>query len=202
MRAAAIAVAMLAMPALATAAPRKPLPPVKPSPPDRGAAAMAGEGNLEWPRSGFRAAFALGPSMQVGMGIEESSGPGGGLSIRVGTASGPRLAWTLEASGAGFLQRDGREDPKLNNNSLLAIGAQVHLTEALWVRFGGGLASFTSRSEDRADPLNGVGGVVGAGFDAVRRGNWALALELTVISAVYGDGAVTSSILGLGVAYY
>lgn len=204
MRAAAVAV-VLAAPGLAIAdAPaRRPLSPVRPSPPDSRAAAMSAESNLEWPRSGFRASAAIGPAMQIGVGIDDSSGKGGGISLRVGTASGPRLAWLLELASTGYAAENVDLEAKLNSSSLLTLGAQVHVTEAVWVRFGAGLATFVQRSETGQPEFAGVGSTFGAGYDVVRRGDLALSLELAALGAFYdGDSLVTSSVLALGVTYY
>jgi hypothetical protein len=209
-RAAMAPVAMIAAatvghaPATAIAGPRRPLPPVVPSPPDKRAAAISADSNFEWPRSGFRASVALGTAGQIGFGLEEASGAGGGFSLRLGTASGPRLAWLLELANTTYLAEDDLSKTQRNSSNLLVIGVQAHLTEVVWLRGGLGLARFTQPSEPTAtNPPAGLGAVGGAGFDVVRRGSLALSVELALLSALYeGDQMVTGGFLGVGVTAY
>jgi len=163
---------------------------------------MASESNLEWPRSGFRISIAVGPALQVGS-IKESSGAGGGLSIRVGTASTPRLAWMLEAVSTAYLAEDNHTQVEVNRSALLVLGAQWHATEAVWVRGGLGFAQFTHPSEPDSDPFGGVGASAGWGFDVLRRGTFALSAECAILGALYGSaGQVVSGFCGVGATAY
>jgi hypothetical protein len=206
-RAAVIAAVAAAAPAHAepAAAPaRRPLPPVEPSPPDRRAAAIAADGNFEWPRSGFRASIALGPSGQLGFGLEEASGAGVGFSLRLGTASGPRVAWLIELANTTYLAEDAGGKAQRNSSSMIVLGAQIHATEVLWLRGGAGFANFDQPSEPEAEnPPAGWGATVGAGLDVIRRGDWAISAELAFLSALYDrDIVVTGAFLGAGVTHY
>jgi hypothetical protein len=205
-RAAVIAAVALAGsgPAHAEPASRRPLPPVAPSPPDERAAAIAADGNFEWPRSGFRASVALGPSGQLGFGLEEASGAGVGFSLRLGTASGPRVAWLVEVANTTYLAEDASGDPQRNTSSMVVLGAQIHATEVLWLRGGAGFANFDQPSEPEArNPPPGWGATVGAGLDLVRRGDWAISAELAFLTALYDrDIVVTGAFLGAGVTRY
>jgi hypothetical protein len=202
-RAAVIVAAAVSAPVHAEPA-RRPLPPVVPSPPDRRAAAIAADGNFEWPRSGFRASVALGPSGQLGFGLEEASGAGAGFSLRLGTASGPRVAWLVEVANTTYLAEDASGTAQRNSSSILVLGAQIHVTEVLWLRGGAGLANFDQPSEPEAEnPPRGWGATVGAGLDVVRRGDWAISAELAFLSALYDrDVVVTGAFLGAGVTHY
>jgi len=178
-------------------------PPPPPSPPDEDAIAQVEESNLEWPRDGFRISLSVGPSMQVGFDISESSGSGVGFSLRLGTASGPRSAWILEAAATGYLAEDDAGQTRTNNSTLLAVGSQLHLAEAAWIRFGGGYTTFSRDTEETSvTDFRGVGAVAAAGYDVVRRGRFALSTELVILAAYYGSGYVGSGFFGLGVTGY
>jgi hypothetical protein len=203
-RGAAIAILAAAAPAWAEAPARKPLPPVVPSPPDRRAADIAADSNFEWPRSGFRASVALGTAGQLGFGLEEASGAGLGFSLRVGTASGPRVAWLFEIANTTYLAEDVNRKVQRNSSSLVVLGAQVHATDVLWLRGGAGFANFEQPSEPEKDnPPPGWGATLGAGLDVVRRGDWAIAVELAFLSALYDrDIVVAGAFLGAGITHY
>ncbi len=190
----------------AVARPRPPIAAPPPSPPDPAAAAQASEANLEAPgeRSGFRIGAALGPATQLGFGVDESSGAGFGVSLRVGTAASPRLAWMAEVVLTGYRAENDASKATTNTSSLTVLGGQLHLRESFWIRGGAGFATFARRTE--SGPANrvfaGVGVAGGAGFDVVRRGGFALSLEACATTAFYRGGTVIGGFGALGVMFY
>ncbi|MCE9580364.1 MAG: hypothetical protein K8W52_45015 [Deltaproteobacteria bacterium] len=201
------AIAMTALCASSAAAsPRPAIPPPPPSPPDPAAVEQASEANLDEPagRSGFRLGAALGPATQLGFGIDESSGVGFGVSLRIGTSASPRLAWMVELAFTGYRAENNLGQATTNTSSLTVLGAQLHVRDSFWLRGGAGFATFSRRTE--TGPANrvfaGVGAVGGAGFDVLRRGSFAVSLEACATAAFYGSGTVLGGFGALGVMFY
>lgn len=202
----AIVVAAVA-PAVAEQRPqRPPIPAPPPSTPDGAAQAQAEEANVEAPhdRAGFRIGAAIGPAMQLGFGVDESSGTGPGVSVRIGTAASPRFAWLLELAYTAYLAKNDAFQTTTNTSGLAVLGGQYHLRDSFWLRAGAGLAVFSRRTESgpRNRDFVGVGTVVGGGFDLLRRGGFALSIEVCGTSAIYPDGVILGGFGGLGAMFY
>ena len=186
--------------------------PARPSPPDPGAAEQASDANFApaSPHRGFLIGAALGPAMQLGFGIADSSGTGPGFSLRIGTAATRRLSWLLEVANTGYLH-DVMSTPPVdppkraaNTSALLAVGGQYYLRDVVWVRAGVGLATFTLRSQPgtKNKVFFGAGALAGAGFDLLRRGRFALSLEFTVLGSRYREGFIGGGFSALGASFY
>ncbi len=180
------------------------LPPIRPDP---RAVAEAREANLEPDsvREGLAIGVASGPSMQVGFGVRESSGTGGGFDLRIGTVASPRWVWLLEVAGTLYRQGDD-QGRRVNQSMLVTLGGQLYLKDALWVRGGTGLAVFTRRTESMPEEtvreFFGVGVIGAGGLDLYRRGSFALSGEVLVTAARYREGTVMGGTLQLGVSWY
>jgi hypothetical protein len=176
--------------------------------PDRKARRMAAEANLEPERrrEGLAIGFGLGPSMQVGFGIDEASGTGGSFNLRIGTSASDRLAWFVDFFIAGAPREGDTGENKINQSANLTAGAQVFLLEALWLRAGLGLGQLELRSESAGGPEKthhaGLGAIAGGGIDLMRRGRFALSGDLTFVSGLYKDGFVTAVVGQLGFTWY
>ena len=175
--------------------------------PDDRAVRAAREANLEPTRrrEGLALGVAVGPTIQVGFGIEEASGNGGSFDVRIGTSASDRLAWFVDVFLAGLPREGDTGRNKLNQSAFLTGGGQLFLLEALWLRAGAGFSSLTLRSEESqgdAVTFNGLGVLVGGGIDFLRRGRFALSGGLTILSGVYADGFVSSGVLQLALTWY
>jgi hypothetical protein len=176
--------------------------------PDRRARRMAAEANLEPERrrEGLAIGFGLGPSQQIGFGIEEASGTGGSFNLRIGTSASDRLAWFVDFFVAGSPREGDTGDNKINQAVNLTAGAQLFLLEAFWLRGGLGLGQLELRSEDATGPEKthyaGLGAIAGGGIDFLRRGRFALSGDLTFVSGIYKDGFVTAAVTQLGFTWY
>jgi len=174
--------------------------------PDPRAERMAREANLEpeRQREGLAFGFALGPSMQVGFGIEEASGSGGSFDLRIGTSATDRLAWFLDLFTAATPREGDTSQVKINRTDGVAVGAQYSLLPAFWLRGALGIDTLTINSEEGMDlpQFRGLGALGGVGVDFYRRGRFALSGQLTVLTALSRDGFVTTVIGQLGFTWY
>ena len=199
--------AVLAVGAGAAAADEAPPSTETPPPrPDARAVSEAREANFEpvSVRDGFAIGAALGPSMQLGFGIDESSGTGGGFGLRVGTVASPRWVWLLELAATVYRHQEPGGAVRLNQSALLTFGGQLYLREAIWIRGGVGFASFTRRTENGAadDSFSGVGVTAATGFDLYHDGGLAWSLEVLSLGARYRDGTVLGGSMQLGLSWY
>ncbi len=174
--------------------------------PDPRAAAQAREANFEpvSVRDGFAIGAALGPSMQLGFKISESSGTGGGFGVRVGTVASPRWVWLLEFAATVYRREDDTGKVRLNQSALITVGGQLYLREALWLRGGVGFANFTRRTENLVADSNfsGVGVTAAAGYDLYHDGGLAWSIELLSLSARYRTGIVLGGSVQVGLSWY
>lgn len=176
------------------------------SPPDARAVAQAREANFEplSVREGFAIGAAIGPSMQLGFRIQDASGTGGGFDLRVGTVASPRWVWLLELAATVYRQQSDGGGVRLNQSALLTFGGQYYLRDALWLRAGSGLATFTRRNDGaRADEtFYGLGSTAAAGYDLYHDGGLAWSFEVLALGAMYRDGVVLGSSFQLGLSWY
>jgi hypothetical protein len=209
-RALAAAALLAATPARADEPPAAPKEDAEPDEivPDKKARRMAAEANLEPTRrrEGLAIGFGLGPSMQIGFGIEEASGTGGSFNLRIGTSASDRIAWFVDLFAAGTPREGDTGMNKLNQSTNLTAGAQLFLLETLWLRAGLGLGQLDLRSEeggtDARSHHTGLGMIGGGGIDFLRRGRFALSGDLTFVSGVYKDGFVSAAVFQLGFTWY
>jgi hypothetical protein len=112
---------------------------------------------------------------------------------------------------SSYLKANLDDDPKLNQNLVLAVAAQLYLREGWWIRVGAGPAVFTRGARQATAPddrFAGFGLIATSGVDVLRRGRFRLSIELATALARYPDqpeedgGAVGSSALQLGGTFY
>jgi hypothetical protein len=162
-------------------------------------------------REGFAIGFAIGPSLFLGAGgLDEKKGVGGDLNIRVGTSASPTFLWQLELQGGGYLvdlEEEAGTDRIFNAHATLTLGGQLYVRESLWLRAGAGLASFRER-EGRNGPeregslREGLAVMAGGGYDLLRRGIFAIDLELVTSGAFFGGGFIGHSAIQVGLIWY
>lgn len=186
------------------AGPSEPPPPT--IRPDRRALAQAREANFEpvSVREGFGVAASLGPAMQLGFGISESSGTGGGFGLRVGTVASPRWIWLLDFAATFYRREDDTGKARVNQSATFTVGGQYYLRDAVWARAGVGLATFTRRTENLAadTTFRGVGVSAAVGLDLYRTAGLAWSIEAASVSARYRDGSVVGGGFQLGLSWY
>lgn len=176
--------------------------------PDRAALDQAGESNLETnaPRHGLVVGLSAVAWQQVGT-IDSTTGAGGFI-LRLGAVATPRTVLMLELFGMGFLAGSG--DSYILSSQALSVMAQTYVAPTLWLRGGGGFASFTHAIEDKTNPdtfynayvRNGLGLTFGAGLDLVKWRRTRLALENTVALHRFAQGWIVDMGVGIGVTMY
>lgn len=169
--------------------------------PDPRAVAAAREANLEpeSAREGFAIGVAIGPALQLGYGVGNATGGGGGFDLRLGSVASKRWVWLLELAATAF-----PHDGTANQSAVITFGGQLYVHDAFWLRGGAGFASFTRRDamDAQTEQFGGLGGIGAAGFDLVRRGGLALSAEGMGTAALYSGALVVGVSLQLGLSWY
>jgi len=200
-----LAAALVLISATAHAGPPIAAPP--PSPPDPAATEQAADANFDEdaPHHGFIIAFSIGPADQLGFGtITHASGAGFGASFRLGAQATRRIGLLFAIDSTNYVEQIDNNPSGINTSQVFSLGPRVTIRDALWLRAGVGAASFQRRATSGSTPervFTGPGGTVAAGIDVVRRGRFALSVELTLIGSIYREGFVGGGFMGLGVAY-
>ncbi|MBK9036703.1 MAG: hypothetical protein IPL61_36545 [Myxococcales bacterium] len=173
----------------------------KPIRPDPRAVAAAREANLEpeSAREGFAIGIAVGPAIQLGYGVGNATGGGGGFDLRLGSVASKRWVWLLELAATAF-----PHDGTANQSAVVTFGGQLYVHDAFWLRGGAGFASFTRRDamDAQTEQFGGLGGSGAAGFDLVRRGGLAMSAEGMSTVALYSGALVVGVSLQLGLSWY
>lgn len=156
-------------------------------------------------RDGFAIGLALGPGIIADVGFGDAGGVGGHASLRVGTSAMPNMLWILQLDTYAYRRTVAGQDEKGEQAvNTLALAAQYYLTGAMWAKAGGGLAGVVTR--DGAGAKNASSGglaLLGAGgIDVLRSGPFVVDLEANVALSLFGDGALITVGLGLGINWY
>jgi hypothetical protein len=164
----------------------------------------AEEANLESkaPRDGTTISVALGGSLALGFGIDDSVGRGGALSLRLGHVMTPSSVLLLEAEGASQFHAISKEMTVHNDDTHFLLGAQYYSSPSLWFRAGAGYGSYhlVQASGDRT--LRGGAATVGAGIDILRRHYVVVGVEFFTTATINKEGVITSSAFCLGLSRY
>lgn len=161
-------------------------------------------------RQGFAFGVALGSGSTRGFGIDGVGGPGGSLSLHVGTTASERMLWILQLDVAAdphtVAEGDG-EKTIVNQHSTLTLGAQYYVREVIWVKGGLGLSGLVLGRDPEATEvidrrMSGLGLMSAGGYDLVRSGIFALSLELAGNAGIYGQGMITSLAVRLSANWY
>jgi hypothetical protein len=174
---------------------------------ERAAIEAAREANFESraSRQGFVIAVSAGPGFQASPGIDEATGLGGVVSVRLGRVATPRTVVMLEVATTVYKSDAGSEEEMLHQSTILGVSAQTYLQPSFWVRGGAGVAGFSRRESTlgrRLDSDLGVGALLGVGVEIVRRHSLALSLETFASAAYYGQGSVLSGAIALGLGIH
>jgi hypothetical protein len=198
----------------ARAAPSAASPPVKPAAatsdaPDP-AVVEAGDANLESieDRTGLTFAGAVGGGLIVGIGINDSVGRGGSVSLRLGHVATRSTVITFELGITAVLHKRAMNGPtETNTSSNLLAGAQYYVNPSLWLRFGGGLGVHLGRQVTLSDgkvgdlTLVGPAALAGVGLDLLRVKSAVLDFEIATSAMVNRDGVLIASGANLGLAF-
>jgi hypothetical protein len=188
----ALAIALVLAPAVAHADKDDP-------PPDKRAVRMASEANLEPTRMREGLAFGinLGTSMQGSFGVDNASGTGGSIDLRIGTSASDRLSWFVDAFFTGTTAAD--QASKLESCGLLGGGLQIYALDSVWLRAGAG---YSTLAHDKTTVAKGFGAFGGGGYDFVRRGGFGFSGEASVVTGLFRDGVVIAVVLGVGATWW
>lgn len=181
--------------------------PANPPEVDDAAVETANEANLESqaPRHGTTLSLALGGAATFGLGIDDSTGRGGSLSIRVGRVMTPRAVLTFEVTSFATLHEIGMMPTTLltNTDVNLLVGVQQYTSPSLWVRAAGGIGAYKlERGAMPALHYAGPTSAVGLGVDVIRHHYLVVAIEAVTTGMLNRDGVLISSMLGVGISYY
>jgi hypothetical protein len=181
--------------------------PADPPEVDDASVEAASEANLESqaPRRGTTLSLSVGAAATFGFGIDDSTGRGGALSIRVGHVMTPRALMTFEVTSFATLHEIGMAPTTLltNTDVNLLVGVQQYTSPSLWVRAAGGVGAY--KLERGAMPTLHYAGptsAVGIGIDIIRHHYLVVAIEAVTTGMLNRDGVLISSTLGVGVSYY
>jgi len=180
-------------------------------PPDP-AVAEAGDANLESTanRTGLVFSGSVGGGMILGLGIGDSAGRGGAISLRLGHVATPHtvIAFGLDVTFA--LHKPNNEGVTTNSDTNLLAGAQYYVNPSLWLRFAGGVGVYQGRRVlveaspmQRVDDLTLIGpaALAGIGLD-IARFKWAvLGIEAATFAMINSQGVLLASHLNLGMAF-
>lgn len=157
-------------------------------------------------REGFAFSISVGPAGLGGTGGESSlAGIGGSLALAIKTEAGPSFLWVIKIDGASYLFRDVVDRLKINQQTILAAGAQIYLREVLWIEGGAGIG--VVRSRDRKTGLDdlsrtGVGAIFSVGYDVYRHGSFVVALAACSGAGVYRDAVAAHGGIRLNASWY
>jgi hypothetical protein len=200
--------------AAASVAHAEALPPARPAAPDP-AVVEAADANLESTanRRGLTFAVALGGGLMVGVGIKDSVGRGGALSLRLGHVATPRTVITFELAITAALHRPSGTAAQMpsgikpNSDANFLAGAQYYVNPSLWLRGAGGLGLYQGRAVAVSNvavgdvTLVGPALLAGAGLELARF-KWAvLGIEVATSAMISGDGVLITGGVGLGLSF-
>lgn len=194
--------------------PRKVIVEPPPPVPDAEARRQAEDSNLDpvGPRHGIAAGIFFMGWQQVGS--VDDAGRGGGVGLRLGaSASSSTVVWLELVAGAfpdtseaGCVTK--RCLSYIESTAALVASAQRYVAPNLWLRGGGGFASYTQvvktgvdRAENR-EVTGGLAAVAGVGVDLVRRHTTRVSLENMLALHRFSSGWIFDVGVGLGVAFY
>ncbi|HUJ62037.1 MAG TPA: hypothetical protein VLX92_26205 [Kofleriaceae bacterium] len=194
------ALALAALPALAAADPAPP-PPAS-AKPDPIAEDQAREANLESdaPRDGVTFGGMIGGGLILGKGSVDTIPA---ISLRLGHVMTRDVVGLFEISGGTLRHRVAMGAPTYTDSSIsLLVGAQVYVTDTLWLRGEVGLNVHTIDGMNGQSINPGPAGGAGAGLDMVRWKRWAIDVEIWGVLSYDRKGALLTSCLGFGLWHY
>jgi hypothetical protein len=174
--------------------------PLREPPPDP-AAIEAGDANLESTsaRQGISFTFGFGGALSVGFGMENATGQGGALTLRLAHVANARSVVAVELSGVALFFSVAGSLYQTNQQSLMLAG-MYYLNPALWIRGAIGVGRYGGE-ELRMDDLimrerlrlTGPAGSVGAGVDLIRLRRFRAGVEFSSTALFNSDGVLSSN---------
>lgn len=160
-----------------------------------------------------RRGMTLGFDVGIGS-MEAESGPircdgcqgdqaAGSLGFWIGAMLNPRFALLFHGSITGQDLDESGDETLINATALVA--AKWWLSRRVWIKGGLGYASLTISTPAGDEGLaEGGAGMLGVGFEAVHKHNFALDISLTATSSTFEeiDDTITSGILNLGFNWF
>jgi hypothetical protein len=183
--------------------------PPKPDAPDP-AARRAGDANLEptGQRHGLTLSAAIGAALTVGVGLSDSVGRGGAVSLRVGQTMTENSVLTVELQSTTVLREVGT-DHVTNQDTNFMVGAQYFIGSSLFLRFAGGIGDYIRNKVDSGmvgvlgtRKVAGPVGIGSGGLDYIHSRHVSLDFELFVLGMPNRDGFLLVPGFGLGGSYY
>jgi hypothetical protein len=204
--------AALAAPALDARADARPdaIPVTGASEPPDAAVEEAGDANLETAdaRRGLTFDAALGGGLIFGIGVPNSVGRGGALSLRLGQVANRRTVLTLELDITVALHKPAMTSgTEANTSTELLAGVRSYVSPSLWLRGGAGMGVYQGNkvvlNHNMLDDVTLLGPALlgGVGIDLARF-KWAvLTLDLSTSAMINRDGVLVASGLHVGVSF-
>ena len=184
--------------------------PAKPDAPDP-AAQRAGDANLESiaQRHGLTLSAAIGGALTVGVGLSDSVGRGGALSLRLGQTMTENSVLTVELQSTTVL-RDVGGETITNQDTNFMVGAQYFIGSSLFLRFAGGIGDYIRNRVDSPEMVGklitrkvaGPVGIGSGGLEYIHSRHVSLDFELFVLGMPNRDGFLLVPGFGLGGSYY
>jgi hypothetical protein len=172
------------------------------------AAVEAGDANLESIalRKGFIFTLALGGALSVGFGMDNATGQGGAVTLRLAHVANARAVFATELVGTALFFSVARRVYRTDTTSLLIAG-QYYINPALWIRGAAGLGRYAGE-QLRVDDiifrerfrLLGPAGSAGAGIDLVRLKRLRASIEFCSTAMINRDGVLSSNGLLVGLS--
>lgn len=170
----------------------------------------AGDANLESnaDRRGLTFDIAAGGGLVVGLGIKDSVGRGGAVSLRLGHVATRRTVINFNLDVTAALHKEGSAGSVYTNTAAsLTAGARTYLNTSLWVRGAAGLGIYDAHQVALENGqhgdirLFGPAVLAGLGIDLARF-KWAvLALDTALTAIITTDGVLVTSGLRLGLSF-
>jgi hypothetical protein len=179
-----------------------------PAPPPDPAAIEAGEANLEpIERRGVVFTVALGGGLSIGLGMDNATGQGGAVTLRVGHVANARTVVAAELVGSVLLFGVNGKLYRTDVQNLL-ISGQRYISPALWVRAGVGVGRYAGNELRMGDAifrerirLVGPAGSAGAGIDVLRFRRGRASLEFCTTAMLNREGVMASNAFLLGLSF-
>ena len=175
---------------------------------DTEAAAVADAAAPGRQRSGFLIGLGVGPTALWGLGVDEVSGLGGSVFVRVGTRATDSLMWVLQLDLSAEPQRTANgEQTTFEQLNQISLAGQYYVREVFWLHGGLGGAVLLrgvdpNTGEATGRRSSGIAVKTAAGYDAAQVGPFTLSIEAGFNLALVEGGTVTASSMRLGATWY
>jgi hypothetical protein len=174
------------------------------------AAERAADANLESvaPRQGVTFSAALGGSLTLGIGLDDSVGKGGGGSFRLGHVMSHDSVVTVELLFSAVVRRAPDMSLVTNNNTNLLVGIQYFIGPSLFVRAAGGFGDYIRNKVDVGGGVLGTrkvagpAGAIGVGLEVIHAKHISVEFESFSVGMPNRDGLLSTTAFCIGASYY